>query len=210
LYRAFFASWGLHDDTLVRVDHVLIRRAPNRDCGFSTDTGVGAHVECEPVMASGHHSVLVVGIGNELRGDDGAGLAAARLVRDRARGDGIDVRELPGEPAALLDAWLGRDAVVIADAMRSTAAPGTIHRLDAGSSPLPHRELGSPSTHGIGLHRTIELARSLKRLPATVIVYVVEGLRFDAGAGLSDEVRDAIPALADMVVREARALHRPQ
>ena len=52
---------------------------------------------------------LFIGIGNPLRGDDAAGLLAARALRERGAG-GAEVRELEGEPVDLIDAWAGRRA----------------------------------------------------------------------------------------------------
>ncbi len=150
--------------------------------------------------------VLVVGVGNELRGDDGAGIEVTRNLRERPGAAGLDVRELHGDPIALLDRWRGRNAVVLTDTMRSEAGPGTIRRLDASDGPLPARGRGLSSTHATGLAETIELGRALGQLPRRVIVYAIEGRRFDPGADLSDEVRAAIPWLALMVLAEATAL----
>ena len=43
-------------------------------------------------------AALVIGLGNELRGDDGAGIAVARQVRSLAAAREIDVLELQTEP----------------------------------------------------------------------------------------------------------------
>ena len=147
----------------------------------------------------------MVGVGNELRGDDGAGPVVVRRVRSLAAQAGIEACELD-EPTALLDACLGRDAVIVTETMRSGSAPGTIRRLDAGRSSLSRLPSSCSSTHAIGLHETIELARELGRLPPRLVVLAVEGARFEPGAGLSPEVEAAIPALARMVLDEATAL----
>ena len=150
--------------------------------------------------------VLVVGVGNEFRGDDGGGPEVVRRLLERPSVAGIEVRELQGDPTALLDAWLGRDAVVLVDTMRSGALPGTIRRVDASCEPLPSRGHGPTSTHAAGLAETIELGRALGSLPRRVIVYAVEGRRFDAGAALSGELEAIMPTLVDRVLREARSL----
>jgi len=163
----------------------------------------------EAAAAAGRDAVavLVIGVGNRLRADDGAGLEAVRRVRDRAPVDWLEVRELRGDPTELLDVWLGREAVVLVDTMRSGATPGTIVRLDASHEPLPALERrGLSSTHATGLADTIELARALGRLPARVIVYAVEGRRYDAGAGLSREIAAMVPTLAERVLREVGSL----
>jgi hydrogenase maturation protease len=150
--------------------------------------------------------VLVIGVGNELRHDDGAGVEVARSLLDRARRAGIEVCETQGEPIGLLETWHARDAVVLVDTMRSGAPPGTICRLDASHQPLPARLRGASSTHAFALDEAIELGRALGRLPRRVIVYAVEGRIFEAGVGLSDELDAIVPALADAVLREASGL----
>lgn len=150
-------------------------------------------------------AALVIGLGNVLRHDDGAGVEIARRLRERAESAGIDVHEVQGEVTELLDAWHGRETVVLVDAMRSGAPPGTILRFDASREPLPVRLRDASSTHALRLAETIELARALGRLPARVVVYAVEGSHFEAGVGLSDEVSLIAPTLADAVLREACA-----
>ena len=144
------------------------------------------------------------GLGNDLRGDDGAGIEVARRLRGLAAEAGIDVRAQQGEPAGLIDAWSGRKAVLVVDTMRSGAELGTICRFDASREPLPAQLRGSPSTHALGLAEAIELARALEQLPRRVVVFAIEGHRFETGAALSDEVQAAIPKVAAMVLDEAR------
>jgi hydrogenase maturation protease len=156
----------------------------------------------------GERAVLVIGVGNELRGGDGAGVVAARRLRGVARHTGIEVCELLGEPTQLLEAWEGRGAVVLVDTMRSGAPAGTIRRFDASHEPLPAPLRGSTSTHALALDQAIELGRVLDRLPERVIVFAVEGRRFEAGSGLSEELEAMTPALANAVLIEAEALSR--
>jgi len=144
-------------------------------------------------------SVVVIGVGNELRGDDGAGLEAVRRVREQLPASvGVHLHE--GEAIGLLELWQKADTAVLIDAVRSGAPPGTIHRLDASHAPLPSLVRRS-SSHTIGIGDAIELARALGTLPRRIRVYGIEGHRFEAGAGLSDEVSAAL----DPLVRELRA-----
>jgi hydrogenase maturation protease len=147
--------------------------------------------------------VLVIGVGNALRGDDAAGLELARRLRTERT---VAVRELEGEGIDLLDVWEGADAVVIVDAVRSGRAPGVVHRIDASAAPLPARLQASTSSHAVGVADAIELARTLGRLPRRVVVLGVEGHRFDAGAPLSPEVSAALDEVARAVHREVRSL----
>jgi hydrogenase maturation protease len=136
----------------------------------------------------------VIGIGNEFRQDDGAGVAVARRLA-RHRPDRFAVVEHDGEATSLLEAWRGARTVVLVDAVRSGSPPGTIHRFDARAAGLPEDAAWS-STHSIGLPEAVALGRLLDRLPATLLVYGIEGARFGVGSGLSPEVDRA----ASMVV----------
>ena len=140
-----------------------------------------------------NHGPLVIGIGNAARGDDAAGLIAARRL------GGL---EHEGDPLGLLDVWDGVGLAVVIDAVSSGAEPGTIHRFDAAAAPLPALLRTSTSTHAVGLAEAIELARSLGRLPDRLIVYGIEGERFEAGTDLTP----AVAAGTDAVETAVRAI----
>jgi hydrogenase maturation protease len=141
--------------------------------------------------------VVVIGVGNTLRGDDGAGPAVADEVRSHA-GDVVEVRVCEEEPTRLMDAFGDADIAFIVDAVSTGAPAGSVHRFDASSAAIPARELRS-STHALGIGETLELARALDRLPQRTVVFGVEGSDFTTHQGLS-------PAVADGVVRAAAAV----
>lgn len=158
--------------------------------------------------------ILIVGVGNGLRGDDGAGLAVAQRLQRAELPLEVQVQALDGEPLHLLERWSAGDVVLIIDTVRSGTAPGTIHRVDVSSARLP-AALRPTSSHAIGLAETIELARVLNRLPATVIVFGIEGARFRAGAELGEAVQQAVAVVSERVREEAlrhsaAAASRPQ
>ncbi|HZQ64725.1 MAG TPA: hydrogenase maturation protease [Gaiellaceae bacterium] len=152
--------------------------------------------------------VVVVGVGNALRGDDGAGLAVAARLEGRVP-DGVAVVPCVQEPSRLVDAWRGAAAAVVVDAVASGASPGTLHRFDAGVQPLPGRVFRS-STHAFGVGETIELARALGALPARVLVYGVEGAEFAAGEGLTPAVDEAVDRAAAAVLDDVDRLIREE
>lgn len=133
---------------------------------------------------------VVIGVGNAARGDDAAGVIAARRL------GGL---EHEGDPVALLHVWCDADTAIVIDAVSSGAPPGTVHRFDATAAPLPTKLRGSSSTHALGLAEAIELGRTLGQLPARLIVYGIEGERFEAGAELTPAVAAAIEAVVDAV-----------
>ena len=135
--------------------------------------------------------MIVIGVGNAWRGDDGAGLAVARRVA--AEGGTAHAHE--GDCAALVELWSGADHAVVVDAARSGAPAGTVRHFDAAAAPLPAAAVRS-GTHAFGVADAVELARALGRLPARLDVYAIEGGSFAAGDRLTPAVARAVAALA--------------
>ena len=143
---------------------------------------------------------VLIGLGNDLRGDDAAGLLVARAARETCRGR-VDVVEAGGEPIDLLGAWEDAEAAVVIDAVVSGATPGAIQRIDAAAGPLP-APFAAPSTHALGLAEAVELARALGRLPDRLIVFGIEGSDFATGGEPSAAIRSAVASLAAAALAE--------
>ncbi len=132
-------------------------------------------------------SIVVLGVGNRWRRDDGVGPAVA---------DRVAALDLPGvralsssaEPTEILDVWAGAALAVIVDAVVG-GTPGTVRRRRLAA-------LGAPaavSSHDLSLRQTYELARALGRAPASVEVITVDVADTGQGEGLSPAVRAALP-----------------
>lgn len=141
--------------------------------------------------------ILVIGIGNDQRGDDAAGLAVARAL---AADPGLAARvvEHDGEVAGLVELLGGARAAVLADAAVSGGEPGTVQRLDATAGPLP-KTMFTWSTHALGLAEAVELARALGRLPALCWVYAVEARGFEHGDPMDPAVAHGVEAAAHQI-----------
>jgi hydrogenase maturation protease len=140
---------------------------------------------------------LVVGIGNAFRGDDDAGLAVARLMKQEQPA-GVVILELNNNVTALIDHLPGYDVAMIVDATKSGSSPGTIHRIDASATPLSEPET-TRSTHGMTVGSMLELARAQRILPKKVLVYGIEGKQFEHGTPLAPEVEKAVRIVAQMI-----------
>lgn len=150
-------------------------------------------------MANKYPRCIVFGIGNPDRGDDAAGPAVVRQLRDPLL-RGVKIIEHGGEATALVGQMAARSVFLI-DACASGAPPGTIHRFDVSAAPVPDVALGL-STHGCGLAMAVELARTLGQLPRRCIIYAIEGTSFAIGAPLSPPVVAGIAEVVDRVRAE--------
>ncbi|MEZ0394944.1 MAG: hydrogenase maturation protease [Anaerolineales bacterium] len=156
--------------------------------------------------------VVVIGIGQSLRGDDGAGLEAVRRWQEKypqtARRVRVEAAGLPG--LGLLDLTAGARAAVIVDAVRADSLPpGRVLRLspDEAAAFAP----GSGSAHGWGAAEALALSRALDPSPTACQIRLVGivGATFALGAGLSPEVRAALDEAAAAIEEEVGRLLLP-
>jgi len=146
-----------------------------------------------------NHLVRVIGIGNEFRGDDAAGLRVVRRL-EKSGCRGVSFRVLDGEATALMDAMDGCFAVVLVDAVQSGEPPGTVMCWEQADA-LPLGPALRCSTHAMGLAEALQLARALGRLPQHLAVIGIEGERFDPGTPLSETIERAVPEAAQRLER---------
>lgn len=149
--------------------------------------------------------LLVLGLGNVLLEDDGVGAAAVSLLVD-----GYDAppgaRVLDGGTLglSLLPYLQAAEAVILVDAIRADAPPGSLVRLDGDEvAPAVATRL---SPHQVGVADLLDGARWLDRYPRRVVLLGLVPASIDLAVGLTPAVRASLPQLVARVVDEARAL----
>lgn len=160
----------------------------------------------------GTGGAVVIGVGNPMRRDDGVGHAVLEQLRARPA-LGVRLVALDGEPTRVLDAWTGARVAVVVDAVRSAAAPGTVHVVEVTTSGggegdarpgVPPPSAAPASTHGAGLAEAVALGRTLDRVPARLVLVGVEALDVGDGPELSAPVLAAVPVAVDAVLAVVR------
>ncbi len=162
----------------------------------------------EPRAPAAEPRVVVIGVGNPMRRDDGAGIAVVERARALLRPT-VEIQTLSGEATSLLDAWDGADLAVVVDAVRCDNPPASgVVRIDVTNEPqaVP-RWSGGASSHGLGVAEAIALARSLDRLPPHLVLLLVALADEGQGAGLSPIVEERCDAAVGLLVDEVRSAH---
>jgi hydrogenase maturation protease len=155
------------------------------------------------VVAPETGRVVVIGVGNEFRRDDGIGPAVLSRLPGQAA-ESVQLVLSDGDPARLIEAWTGASLAVVVDAVRADQpVPGRLHRMvldrpdDARPQPV--------SSHGLGLSEAIGLARALARMPGRLVIHAVEAADFGPGIGLTAAVAAAADALTAAVLADLAA-----
>ena len=151
---------------------------------------------------------LVLGLGNELAGDDAVGVLVARALF--VEFDGVaDVVESSASGMALIEILAGYDRVVVVDSiLTGRNPPGTITEMGL----MEVGRVVAPSVHQAGLP---ELAAVAERLglgfPSQTRVLAIEVVDpYTFGAGLSPPVADAIDGLVSRVREQVRRWGRDE
>ncbi|SFR13627.1 hydrogenase maturation protease [Desulfoscipio geothermicus] len=148
--------------------------------------------------------IYVIGLGNDLAGDDGVGTAVVRkLMAEKRLPGGVEIIEAGIPGLSLVEMMLGADKVVLVDSFLGGTAPGTVRRF--AEKELPPVGYNAGQSHGIGLREALSFARGVMpgRFPAEVVVVGVEIERTRRwAAGLSSAVQAAVDRAADMVEAE--------
>ena len=136
--------------------------------------------------------ILVAGVGNVFLRDDAFGVEVVRLLAERPQPPGVQIQDygIRGDHLVyeLLD---GYDLFVLIDAAPRGEAPGTVSVLEV--------ELPSPGAqpvidaHSLTPDAIFGLLSSLGGHPGRNLVVACEPAEVDAGMGLSDPVREALP-----------------
>lgn len=143
-------------------------------------------------------AIVLAGIGNEFRSDDGVGLEVCRRVVKQGPKN-LRILEITGDCSELLEWWSEADYTIAVDALNACEPAGTIHRLDAATiDSLP--VAGQLSSHGLGLAQTVKLGLATHRQPKNLLIYGITGKNFQAGVGLSLEVEEAAERVAKEIL----------
>ena len=139
---------------------------------------------------------VIVCIGNELRGDDAAGPAVARLLAGRVPWTVVDAQTAPESYLGpIVEARPG--CVLVIDALNFGAAPGTIEVVE------PDRIAGcGPSTHGPAPLMFLEALAGM--CPCRRAVVGIQPRRIEFGAEMSPPVARAVERLAEALRRLGR------
>ncbi|MEJ7569108.1 MAG: hydrogenase maturation protease [Gaiellaceae bacterium] len=151
--------------------------------------------------------IIVAGVGNVLRGDDGFGIAVAARLLERASPPEVEILDIGiGGIHLVQELFAGADALVVVDALDLGRPAGTVVvqkpeiREVAGPDDLADVHYATPE-------RALMFARGLDVLPASV--WLVGAQVVDAervGQGLSPEVSAAVDPAAEEVRRLVRTL----
>lgn len=149
-------------------------------------------------MTQEQQKTLILGIGNTLLSDEGAGVHAIRLLGERLP-DASHVTLLDGGTLSFTLAGPIEDAdhLIVIDAAELQAPPGTVRVFVEDEMDRFVGYHKKSSVHEVGLLDLLTIARLADQLPARRALIGIQPEFLDWGEAPTRTVRDAIPVACD-------------
>jgi hydrogenase maturation protease len=148
---------------------------------------------------------IVLGVGNQILGDDGVGIHVVNELKKQIRNPNITVDEAITGGMNLLELLLGYDKAIIVDAVKTKDGEnGEVKRIPLCDFSTMH----SCNPHDVSLIEAIEMAKKIgeDRIPREIIVIgiTMKEIPCEFGEKLSNKIAAAVPKAVDMTLNEIK------
>ena len=144
--------------------------------------------------------ILVLGLGNPLRGDDGVGLVVLEQLKSCELPAGTTLVDGGTRGLDLTLEFEGKARAILIDAAHFRGTGGEFRRFDLLSAKsLP---INWAALHAQGIGAAIELAGALGTLPKQLILFAIEPQSIVESQRLSAAVEQAVPKVVRAVCDE--------
>ncbi len=147
-------------------------------------------------------NIIILGVGNLLLSDEGVGVHVANELMKMDLSPEVSVVEGGTDGFSLLNIITEADRLIIIDAVKGDAPPGSIYRFDIGevqNSPFGFKT----SVHQIGILEVLDLSNLIGKTPHTTVIGI-EPKCLEMGMELSPEIKAKIPRIIELILDELK------
>jgi len=145
---------------------------------------------------------LVLGLGNDLYGDDGIGISIIKQIHQNPKLEkelaaicgSVEFKPCCQTGLSLLDQIIGYQSLVIVDTIKKTNPhTGKIHILEGNEL----RYIPGPSPHYVSIPQSIEIGKKLGlKVPTRIKIIAIEAKNiYNLGENLTGEMKKEIPVI---------------
>lgn len=153
----------------------------------------------------GRNKTAIIGLGNYLLGDEGAGMHAVELLRNKMNGENVDIVDAGTPGMNLLHQFEEREKIIFVDAGNLGLKPGQYKRF------IPDQVRSLKQNKGYSLHEfdLISFLEQAKKLQKTdgieIIIYGIQAAEVTMSENLSPIVQNSLNTLVDDIFREIKS-----
>jgi hydrogenase maturation protease len=149
--------------------------------------------------------IVIIGVGNLLMKDEGIGIHAIQALEKLGLPKDIKIVDGGTSPDLIAHTQAGEKMIII-DAAKAGGEPGTIYRFKPED--LAAERAALASAHEMGVVENLALMGITGSKPTEVIIIGVEPGEIDWGMELSPTLRDRIPKIIEVVLKEISGENR--
>lgn len=148
-------------------------------------------------------SILILGLGSPLRGDDVIGSMVIEALTSHQLPAGTHLVDAGTAGLEIVLELQGHSTVLVVDCAKFGGRPGDVRRFDLLRHDLANVNWSAGHAHGLAA--AIELARALGISPNRFCLFAIEPETLEHNVGPSDAVRGALTRVVRQILDEVRA-----
>src|SRR4030066_590609 len=146
--------------------------------------------------------IVILGVGNLLLSDEGVGVHVANELMKMDLPPEVSVVEGGTDGFRLLNVITEADRLIVIDAVKGNADPGSIYRFDIDD--VRNCPSGfKTSVHQIGILEVIDLSELIGKKPHTTIIGI-EPKSLEMAMELTPEIKSKIPRIIELIFEELK------
>ncbi|RLF87318.1 hypothetical protein DRN58_00685 [Thermococci archaeon] len=149
------------------------------------------------------HEIVIIGIGNILRSDDGLGFHIIKELQKYNLPPDVKLVERDVLDFQILSVMENARKVIFVDAIQNKGKPGKIYYLDLTQVNMESaKDLRIPNIHNLELEKFLLFCKIMGVSPPKILLIGCEPKNLEMGLELSKEVREAIPKIINLILKE--------
>ena len=145
--------------------------------------------------------VAVIGIGNVLMADEGAGVEALKLLNERGYPENVELIDAGTAFFAIVSDLKDFKKLIILDVARGDQPSGTVYRFEMDDVKSGDVLI---SLHDIGVVDALRMETLVGKVPDDIVFFGIEPEKIALSMGLSSSVKQGLDHLVDRVMEELK------
>jgi hydrogenase maturation protease len=155
-----------------------------------------------------HSSILILGVGNILLGDEGVGVRVIEAMQEMDLPDTIELLDGGTASIDILEFLKNRERVIVIDAVQGGGGePGTLYRFTPAD--IKVRKPVYTSLHQVGLLESLTTLEYTGESLKDIIIFGVEVEKLGWSLELSPDIKAVIPRIIEKVLEEICEILNP-